>query len=550
MTRGTMVAAVTAFLAVLYTVPGVQAILEIRRVRQVQFIDAFEDWMVTPVRRRVRADAGLDSATAMLDAVRAAAEKARAVPADSSGSEPDIESLVGMTDEVMVKLDEVRKRILQTNRHVTQDSTIPVVVSLDSVRALVRAAYGAVQTGDAGAAFDRPAADAAARLRGIAAAWSPFQWYQYPYYLVSGFFQSIFSGKYWRAYEREMEESCWAANLARPYLLFTWYAVLGNAGEKAVAGRGEWLYYKPDVEYLVRPYLTDPRSIVVDPNDRPLVDDPFKAIVRFRDQLSAAGIELLVVIVPGKPSIYPDMLHRSVPPQMAGKVSHTARVIADLRQAGVEVVDLLGPFAEERARDSQAGDSMYLRQDTHWRARGVRLASRLVAERIRACPWYQSAWETTEYALDSVTVARIGDVGTMSTLPDIRLRALRLSFAAESTLCYQVYQVQRDGDGVEVSRALYNDEFSRSHILVLGDSFSRIYQTDAPRSAGWISHLACELKQPVASIVSDGGASTLVREKLARKAGVLRGKKLVVWEFVERDLRFGAEGWKDVALEL
>jgi hypothetical protein len=83
---------------------------------------------------------------------------------------------------------------------------------------------------------------------------------------------------------------------------------------------------------------------------------------------------------------------------------------------------------------------------------------------------------------------------------------------------------------------------------VLGDSFSRIYQTDAPRSAGWISHLARELSQPLASIVNDGGASTLVRQTLARKQNVLRNKKLVVWEFVERDFRYGAEGWKEVDL--
>ena len=38
----------------------------------------------------------------------------------------------------------------------------------------------------------------------------------------------------------------------------------------------------------------------------------------------------------------------------------------------------------------------------------------------------------------------------------------------------------------------------------------------------------------------------LVREKLARKAGVLKGKNLLIWEFVERDLRFGAEGWKTI----
>ena len=92
----------------------------------------------------------------------------------------------------------------------------------------------------------------------------------------------------------------------------------------------------------------------------------------------------------------------------------------------------------------------------------------------------------------------------------------------------------------------FKDDFRKSEILILGDSFSRIYQTDSPVNAGWIAHFAKNMNRPVASIVSDGGASTLVREKLARKASVLKGKKLLIWEFVERDLRFGAEGWKDV----
>ena len=92
----------------------------------------------------------------------------------------------------------------------------------------------------------------------------------------------------------------------------------------------------------------------------------------------------------------------------------------------------------------------------------------------------------------------------------------------------------------------FKDDFRKSEILILGDSFSRIYQTDSPVNAGWIAHFAKNVNRPVASIVSDGGASTLVREKLARKASVLKGKKLLIWEFVERDLRFGAEGWKDV----
>jgi len=60
--------------------------------------------------------------------------------------------------------------------------------------------------------------------------------------------------------------------------------------------------------------------------------------------------------------------------------------------------------------------------------------------------------------------------------------------------------------------------------------------------------LSRELKQPVAVIVSDGGASTLVRQDLYRRRDLLAHKRLVIWEFVERDIRFGAEGWQLVPL--
>ena len=83
---------------------------------------------------------------------------------------------------------------------------------------------------------------------------------------------------------------------------------------------------------------------------------------------------------------------------------------------------------------------------------------------------------------------------------------------------------------------------------MLGDSFLRIYERDEPGSAGFIAHLAHQLQRPVASIVNDGGASTLVRQGLARKPELLAGKTLVVWEFVERDIRFGLEGWQHVPL--
>jgi hypothetical protein len=82
----------------------------------------------------------------------------------------------------------------------------------------------------------------------------------------------------------------------------------------------------------------------------------------------------------------------------------------------------------------------------------------------------------------------------------------------------------------------------------MGDSFLRIYEQDEPKSAGFTAHLAYELQQPIAAIIIDGGASTLVRQQLSRKPDLLKNKKVVIWEFVERDIRFGLEGWKVVPL--
>src|SRR5213596_4163216 len=95
--------------------------------------------------------------------------------------------------------------------------------------------------------------------------------------------------------------------------------------------------------------------------------------------------------------------------------------------------------------------------------------------------------------------------------------------------------------------ALYTDD-PESDVLVLGDSFLRIYQQDEPGSAGFVAHLARELGRPLASIINDGGASTLVRQELFRRPQLLANAKVVIWEFVERDLRLGAEGWQIVPL--
>jgi hypothetical protein len=140
----------------------------------------------------------------------------------------------------------------------------------------------------------------------------------------------------------------------------------------------------------------------------------------------------------------------------------------------------------------------------------------------------------TEYQTRPATTLRIGDVIRMLDVPQIEAR-----LAPEGVSCRQVLQAG--------TQALYQGD-PRSEILVLGDSFLRIFQQDEPGAAGFIAHLAQRLRQPVAAIVNDGGASTLVRQELYRRPGLLENKKVVIWEFAERDIRFGTEGWQSVPL--
>ncbi|HKW97024.1 MAG TPA: hypothetical protein VJN43_04780 [Bryobacteraceae bacterium] len=312
-----------------------------------------------------------------------------------------------------------------------------------------------------------------------------------------------------RAYEKELERSSMYQQTIRPWMQFLLYAALRNPGEKAILGRDGWLFYKPDVDYLVDRGTSEG-------------DDPFSAIVAFRGELAQRGIRLIVIPMPGKPSVYPEKLTRR-----GGFRSPTRDLIARLRAAGIETPDLFAAFETK-----PQGSSYYLDRDTHWSCEAAQMAAGQVARRILELGWAETG--SVEYETKPLQVKRRGDIMRMMQAPQLEQR-----FLPEEIPCQQV--VRRD------TGEFYQDD-PHSPVLVLGDSFLRIYEKDEPGAAGFIAHLAGALKRPVASIVNDGGASTLVRQELSRKADLLAGKKLVIWEFVERDIRFGTEGWKYVAL--
>lgn len=322
-----------------------------------------------------------------------------------------------------------------------------------------------------------------------------------------------------RAYEKQIEERSVFANATRPWIQYAWFVLLGNAGENVLVGRDGWLFYRPDVRYLVE----QPAQQVIEGPE-----DPAAAILNFRDQLEARGIHLVVIPAPGKPSLYGGMLTRRL--NGTSKVlSPTLDLIARLRDAGVETVDLFELFSKSEAG---SGQPYYLARDTHWLADAAEIAAVAVAARIEENGWVQQG--VVDYGVRPMVVHRRSDIARMTHAP-----LIEASFPAEEVASRQVFE--------KATGAKYKDD-PASPVLVLGDSFLRMYQTDEPTAAGFIAHLARRLRQPVASIVNDGGASTLVRQELARRPQLLRGKKVVIWEFVERDIRYGLEGWKPTPL--
>ena len=148
-----------------------------------------------------------------------------------------------------------------------------------------------------------------------------------------------------REFEHNLDEASLVMNRLRPWMQDAQFALLADPGEKAVVGRAGWMFYRPSVRYATERPEAAPAG-----NPRA---DPLPAIQSFHDQLSARGIRLLVVPVPNKESVYPEMLSRRA--ERAGVVvCRPTRALLDrLRGAGIEMVDLFETFRQAKA-DSES----------------------------------------------------------------------------------------------------------------------------------------------------------------------------------------------------
>jgi hypothetical protein len=299
------------------------------------------------------------------------------------------------------------------------------------------------------------------------------------------------------------------------------------AGAKALPGSGGFLFYARSLAYVVGGDL----------GKQPGNKNPIPAIVRFRELLAKHGVDLLFVPVPTKEELFPE--RAATPPggdaapfaRLAGQVVNPfeRKFLADLAASGVETVDLLPAFLAERAHDAASKEPLYQAQDTHWTSRGLELAARLVAERVQRYPWYRAvAGHQLGYHTKDASFSRHGDL--CSRLPELE----QARYAPETLVGHQV---------VSASGALYDDD-PDSPIVLLGDSFTGVYELMDCEHAGVSAHLAKDLGTPVDLVMSYGGGPNVRAKLLRRGEGALASKKLVIWMMTARDLYDFAEGWE------
>jgi alginate O-acetyltransferase complex protein AlgJ len=295
------------------------------------------------------------------------------------------------------------------------------------------------------------------------------------------------------------------------------------AAVKGFTGDDGFLFYRNGFDYIAGGDLERQKR----------GKNPLPIIIEWKELLARQGVDFLFVPVPDKAEVYADKVAGKAGGDLVGKVVNPwgRKLLADLSRAGVETIDLLRPYLDDRKREPGAAEPLYQRQDTHWTPRGMALAADAIAARIKRYPWYAELKERKKYGLRAASFKRYGDLH--ARLPD----AAKKAYQPEALTARQV--VGPDG-------TLYVDD-PDSPLVVLGDSFTGVLELTDCEHAGVSAHLARHLGVPVDLVMSYGGGPN-VRHKLMRR-GVegLSSKRLVVWIMTARDLYNYWENWEPLA---
>lgn len=303
--------------------------------------------------------------------------------------------------------------------------------------------------------------------------------------------------------------------------------------QKAAAGAGAdgWLFFMGELRLLSVGQFWGNEATKVSRAHKPELADPVPAILDFQQQLKAHGIELLVVPVPPKVAIYPEKIVAGFDVRANDPAPLLHRFYEELRNAGVDVLDLSTIFIQNR---ETTHGPVFCKTDSHWSGIGCVLAAQAIAEKVR--PKLSDATAPKQYAAEWKEAEREGDLGALLARDAHKTAPEKIA----------VQKVTEKGTGAAVQDDL------NAPLLLLGDSHTLIYHDRdfLPVQAGLLDQLALQLGFAPDLIGTSGSGATPVRINLYRRsvkdAGYLAKKKVIVWCFAAREFTEATEGWAKV----
>jgi alginate O-acetyltransferase complex protein AlgJ len=307
------------------------------------------------------------------------------------------------------------------------------------------------------------------------------------------------------------------------------YQALHQTGAQVLVRPDGWLFFAPELRLLSVGKFWGNEAVTAARSSAHDQADPAPAIIDFCNQLKQRGIALLLVPVPPKAAVYPDKVLPQSDLRSENAAPYLTRFYDELRDHGVDVLDL-APLFQER-RESEHG-AIFCKTDTHWSGAGCVAAAQIMAAKVRATMAtprqhdYTAEWKQIQFNGDLVSLLPPSAARPGPETASVRVVADKSTGAA----------VQPDAD---------------SPLLLLGDSHTLVYHDFLTERSGLLDQLADELGFAPDLLGTRGSGATAVRVSLYRRShkdpGYLSKKKMIIWCFSAREFT-EADAWARVPI--
>lgn len=262
-------------------------------------------------------------------------------------------------------------------------------------------------------------------------------------------------------------------------------------------------------------------------------------LAEVRDEVKAAGAELVIALVPDKERVHPEKWTQGAPMPKAKDGAYRA-ALAEFAELGIPAVDLAAAMAQARAADPAA--ELYYRGDTHWRTEGAIVAGAATAAFLEA-RYGDALGPRVPMALSGVTSTRlVGDLAfnlgvAAVDVPDpkaalVGRRTVPLSLLADRLAEDRAYY------GVDMltpqGRVGMDGTYESATVWMVGASFAHENGANA---------VALHLGRPMRTTIAFG--ATGLEALRAARPGIRPGMaaKVVLWEIIERG--YYAPDWRE-----